>query len=104
MCPSLNPVFAVKPESEPINLAIGLEVIVQQRCPKRSDLTHRRKGHEITVALTPVQYYCNWLDLLCSHCSCNRDNDKDVAAIEKYNEEDLEATWAVFQWLRAKVA
>ena len=26
-----------------------------------------------------------------------------MAAIEKYNEEDLEATWAVFQWLRSKV-
>ena len=25
-----------------------------------------------------------------------------MAAIEKYNEEDLQATWAVFQWLRSK--
>jgi predicted RecB family nuclease len=28
--------------------------------------------------------------------------DELMAAIEKYNEEDLQATWAVFQWLRSK--
>jgi len=27
-----------------------------------------------------------------------------MAAIKKYNQEDLEATWAVFQWLKSKVS
>jgi len=42
--------------------------------------------------------------ILATETGDQREREQRMGEILKYNEEDLAATWAVFEWLRSKTA